>query len=1232
MKIKKFIKKYRILLLSIFAVLLVGLGFLVPASFGKASADEQATSRMKTDEQNIFYYDEDLGKNVAWGDEESTDIRGAGDQYSLLPNQNNCSLELSSDLIEKEGEFYYIFHSSPHIETHVSNEYKETLNDVYFFVSDINNARSDKDKIQQIAYHGLLQYIVSDSKQSLTDSTYSALSFSLGETPNLECYQHGLNFGDRQPWWRSAPMDINTLCNKLGVSDNCEIYKGYDLELNFDDYNNKTVFAVALRKHAFRSDNLNFWNLDEGFDGTQYYIGIVNRAISNSVSIDNGAKKQEARNYLEGLVEGSPKADFSTFDDDGNETLTITPEQKLKIKFYQKILGYYTESPSIQITVNYLTLDRMTNKIVKKPVYINASSLLAQNRAYIETLLKRKVVPMEDAPEGYSPETFYEDGFYQYNVFRKSRYFIGSKEYDYNNKIVLEVQTAKYDTSGNPLEPFSYVYDGENSTGVATINYMTYGLKDLGLGVISADSDRAVILSTIYDAGGLNEREGYIEWRSPVITDYVLNSLGLNLKFSSEFKVNDLNISGSKVSGSYFSIDTDFSFMIYADLSEGAKLVFYSQDSIFDNDGKFVSKTTRLNYKILANGSTIDYTPDSSVTYYDLTFRLYADTSKQESMYNTSLLLWGLTDFDYLYDLDIKFREYKFNERNFTFTYDEYTVPYYNTSDIEVKRSSINSIDSSACSNGVVSYDVLFELLSETNTGIDIRDRIKNGYMLEGDMISLASGKLEYSTNGSVLALERSRMEGGAEASTAVGKATLTINYSIENYFVLNIDKKTGNDFTRYYEVVKYNNDSFTAKQLMKSSFVSKYVGNSHRIESISVDDVYLDLTLTKIDEVNPLNSYFVKDSNISLSNGEFIEVSVVITDELLISFDYFTPYIDNNGVVTPFAVKTSVKNLPVKISSFEDIQKPTVKELETVLMSSDKYSKITSTGLAILGNRGVAPIPSAITCAFVNGSFVYTIPYSSRSLRTTESDGKQYETKVPLMSYAEWSAGFSGNKAWDVEMLNRPAVKDGKDAKGNPQWVLNNTVLPSELYGLFAVVSFKEQSKNLNDWFSEFNNGGCVVEFTSKEVKGSDFYKFVSNNKTILSVAGIGVGGFTGGFVGAFVGGVVPTLLQIGCEIANDDNGTYYSYFLYLDGTSDFPFAANNGGDNPRDDDPSLKNELPVLGSIGDWFGGIFNGEGSTIGKTLKLIVGIVLLIVLIPIVIYLIKWFIKPFKKKKK
>ena len=78
------------------------------------------------------------------------------------------------------------------------------------------------------------------------------------------------------------------------------------------------------------------------------------------------------------------------------------------------------------------------------------------------------------------------------------------------------------------------------------------------------------------------------------------------------------------------------------------------------------------------------------------------------------------------------------------------------------------------------------------------------------------------------------------------------------------------------------------------------------------------------------------------------------------------------------------------------------------------------------------------------------------------------------------------------------------------------------------------------------------------------------------MLTAATALGGLViGGPAGAAIGALIPSVIQAGCEIVNDENATYYSHFFYLDGTSKLSYVSNSGADSYDDNDSAIENEI---------------------------------------------------------
>ena len=246
------------------------------------------------------------------------------------------------------------------------------------------------------------------------------------------------------------------------------------------------------------------------------------------------------------------------------------------------------------------------------------------------------------------------------------------------------------------------------------------------------------------------------------------------------------------------------------------------------------------------------------------------------------------------------------------------------------------------------------------------------------------------------------------------------------------------------------------------------------------------------------------------------------------------------------------------------------------------------------------------ITVKF-DGISTYTaeLSYSHAALKQIDYDGNMLEIKIPLTSYSDWCKQYGQD--WSILFLNTPERHYFK---------YSNDVTRENLYGFFSVAVFKEQVSDLNYWFKNNTGDGCMTIFEGKQVSGSGVYKFFDNLTTkgvITSVLG---------YVGMSF-----------CEIVNDDNAMYYSYFFYLDGTSDNAYLATNGADDAGDTDSAIKN---ALNDAKEWIKKTWDKlNGSNAMKWLKILggaaLGILAVTALIAGVYKILKWsgIIKPKKK---
>ncbi|MBO7526086.1 MAG: hypothetical protein J6T42_04750, partial [Clostridia bacterium] len=218
------------------------------------------------------------------------------------------------------------------------------------------------------------------------------------------------------------------------------------------------------------------------------------------------------------------------------------------------------------------------------------------------------------------------------------------------------------------------------------------------------------------------------------------------------------------------------------------------------------------------------------------------------------------------------------------------------------------------------------------------------------------------------------------------------------------------------------------------------------------------------------------------------------------------------------------------------------------------------------------------------------TLTYSYTTIRMSEASGQYGELKVPLSCYADWCNGIG--KDWSILFLNNPENNYFNNANDVPR---------EYLYGYFASVVFKEQTKDINTYFAQESGDGAVVLSVGKEIRGSDFYKFIRNNTLTFAVAGAAIGGVVGGVAGGPIGAIggvaggagLGVGLNLGiamlCETFDDQNATYYTYFTYLDCKSEQAFLSRSGATDAYDHDNAVTNTAQKVESdLTDFFSGL--------------------------------------------
>lgn len=413
----------------------------------------------------------------------------------------------------------------------------------------------------------------------------------------------------------------------------------------------------------------------------------------------------------------------------------------------------------------------------------------------------------------------------------------------------------------------------------------------------------------------------------------------------------------------------------------------------------------------------------------------------------------------------------------------------------------------------------------------------------------------------------------------------ITVEYSYNTLFGITNNYDDGITF----KALNHSSLNYTGGDFVDS------IPNGYRVESLTTEAAYKDkLTITNAE--NYLDTRVqVKTSTTA---KEVLPIVINYTDSWNLTINYLENYADQriqNGEkdAKPCFAEKKVFSGAIKVKDYADIYNLTAEDVKEIL------------GLESLDILGLATVEE-IAVTF-DGVSTYTVDlsYSHAALKQIDYDGNTLEIKIPLTSYAEWCKQYGQD--WSILFLNTPERKYFK---------YSNDVSRENLYGFFSVAVFKEQVSDLNYWFKNNTGDGCMTIFEGKEVSGAGVYKFFDN----LTDKGILMSAL--GYIGMSF-----------CEIVDDDNAMYYSYFFYLDGTSDDAYLATNGADDSGDTGSAIGN---AWNDFTDWIGETWDKLKNSKGwEIFKIVMGVVLVILVVVAVVALtyklLTWsgVIKPKKK---
>lgn len=413
----------------------------------------------------------------------------------------------------------------------------------------------------------------------------------------------------------------------------------------------------------------------------------------------------------------------------------------------------------------------------------------------------------------------------------------------------------------------------------------------------------------------------------------------------------------------------------------------------------------------------------------------------------------------------------------------------------------------------------------------------------------------------------------------------ITVEYSYNTLFGITNNYDDGIIF----KALNHSSLNYTGADFVNS------IPDGYRVESLTTEAAYKDkLTIT--------NAENYIDTRVQVKTSttakEVLPIVINYTDSWNLTINYLENYADQriqNGEkdAKPCFAEKKVFSGAIKVKDYADIYNLTAEDVKEIL------------GLESLDILGLATVEE-IAVKF-DGVSTYTVDlsYSHAALKQIDYDGNMLEIKIPLTSYAEWCKQYGQD--WSILFLNTPERKYFK---------YSNDVSRENLYGFFSVAVFKEQVSDLNYWFKNNAGDGCMTIFEGKEVSGAGVYKFFDN----LTEKGILMSAL--GYIGMSF-----------CEIVDDDNAMYYSYFFYLDGTSDDAYLATNGADNAGDTGSAIGN---AWNDFTDWIGETWDKLTNSKGwEIFKIVMGVVLVILVVVAVVALtyklLTWsgVIKPKKK---
>ena len=408
-------------------------------------------------------------------------------------------------------------------------------------------------------------------------------------------------------------------------------------------------------------------------------------------------------------------------------------------------------------------------------------------------------------------------------------------------------------------------------------------------------------------------------------------------------------------------------------------------------------------------------------------------------------------------------------------------------------------------------------------------------------------------------------------SSVSVGNLEYNLNVLYTYRTILRVSEN--GVFKRFVQLDHYNNQ-------YSLSDLGVVVPDGFRVSNIFSDNrMSIDF-----DDKNPDNA--ILTSNVNLYKDIVVDINIEMTDSILVNLDYLENYLytDENGTpqASGFAQKATLyKEVPANF--FADVYEPTLEELKTYTGLED---------MSVVGAFGTVKTDATIVKK-IGSVYNIKLSYNKAFLKQIDSLGGAQFTSIPISSYSEWCDSFGYD--WSIQALNTEEKVCFKE---------DGAVRREDLYGYFYVAVFKEQVKNLDELFAGYTAGGCRTFFSMKEVQGSFMYKLCSEMGLI-------------GAVITFGGSKVYQAVEE--STFGQDSGTYYSYFMFVDGSSTLNYAANNKAKDYFNNKSAAENTFDqAKEDIAAWW-----NSNNGIVKGIKAVLGVLLIVGVAICVIYLIPVF---------